>query len=286
MSFKQYIHRHKLYSVGLALGGGGALGLAHVGVLKALEEFDVRPKIISGNSAGALVGGLYASGKSVDELIDLSQEMGDDMFDHFKMSLRGGLVNAKRIHEKLLDILGDVHIEDAPIPFIAVSVDLISGKTFYIHRGRLADAIRASISVPGVFRPYHTNGLQLVDGGVRDSVPLRALDNYSLKLRIAVVLMKASLQDEPPALLDITPEEKKEEEKEKDSPGILKVISRSMAISSTESAFREIRAGKPDLSIYIDLGDKMKMWDFKRHEMAIKTGYEQAFTQLNTFFGK
>jgi len=219
-------------------------------------------------------------------MIDLSQEMGDDMFDHFKMSLRGGLVNARRIHEKLLDILGDVRIEDCPIPFIAVSVDLISGKTFYIHRGRLADAIRASISVPGVFRPYVTNGLQLVDGGVRDSVPLRALNNYSLKLRIAVGLLKASLRDESPAFLDISPEETNEEGKDKDSPGILKVISRSMAISSTESAFREIRANKPDLAIYIDLGEKMKMWDFKRHEMAINTGYEQTYVQLENFFGK
>ncbi len=282
MNPKQYFRRQKRNRAGIALGGGGALGLAHLGVLKALEEYDIRPTVVSGNSAGALIGGIYVSGKSIQEMIDLSQQLGDDMFDHIKMSLRGGLVSGKRVYNLLLDILGNQHIEDCSIPFFAATVDLISGKTYYINKGRLADAIRASISIPGVFPPFESNGMHLVDGGVRDTVPLRALTPFHLKLRIGVSLLKASINNEFPEYLNISPDDP---QNNNDTPGILKAVSRSMAISATESAFKEINAGKPDLAIYIDLGDKMKIWDFKRHEMAIEAGYEQTQRQLKSFFG-
>ncbi|MDZ7820430.1 MAG: patatin-like phospholipase family protein [Candidatus Marinimicrobia bacterium] len=279
------LQKYKARKTGLALGGGGALGLAHVGVLKALETYDIFPSVVSGNSAGALVGGLYVSGKSVPELIDLSEELGTNMLDKIRMPLKGGVIKSRRIHETLLDILGEKRIEDCDIPFYTATVDLNSGKSYYIHRGRMADAIFASICVPGVFQPFEANGLRLVDGGVRDTIPLRALKPHKLRLRIGVGILKASLNNEFPEYLDISPG--KEGEEENASPGgILKVLSRSMSLMSTQSAFREINASKPDLAIYIDLGQKMRVWQFDRHETAIKTGYEQARKQLKVFFGK
>ncbi|MFA5435327.1 MAG: patatin-like phospholipase family protein [Candidatus Neomarinimicrobiota bacterium] len=285
MNLQQGIHRMKRGRIGLALGGGGALGLAHVGVLKALEEFGIHPAVISGNSAGALVGGLYASGMSVETIIELSQELGDNMFDHFKMSLRSGLVSAKHIHHLLLEILGDKRIEDCEIPFYAAAVDLNSGRNYYIYRGRIADAIRASVSVPGIFRPFAANGLLLVDGGTRDSVPLRALEMHRLSLRIAVGLLKTSLNKDFPERLDILPDTEKEEGEKNATPGLTRILSRAMAISSTESTFKSIKLNPPDLALYIDIADKMKIWDFKRHEMAIEEGYRQACEQLKKYFG-
>ncbi|MBN2780626.1 MAG: patatin-like phospholipase family protein [Candidatus Marinimicrobia bacterium] len=285
MNPKQIYHRSRRRHCGIALGGGGALGLAHVGVLKALEEYGIFPRVISGNSAGALIGGLYVSGIPVEGLIDLSQQLGDDLFDYLKMSFRGGLMNGKRIYRLLLDILGEKRIEDCDIPFLAATVDLDSGKTYYIHRGRIADAIRASISVPGVFPPFEANGLRLIDGGVRDAVPLRALNPYPLSLRIGVGILKASLNNNTPGYLDISPGDERDETAGNESPRILKVISRSMAISATEATFKGINISKPDLAIYVDLGDTMKIWEFKRHEIAIGMGYEQASEQLKAFFG-
>lgn len=282
MNPKQMLHRTKRGKTGIALGGGGALGLAHVGVLKAVEEFGIGPRVISGNSAGALIGGLYVAGNSVETLIDLSEELGSNMFDHFKMSLRGGLVSTERIHKRLLEILGEKRIEECDIPFYAAAVDLQSGQAYYINRGRIADAIRASISVPGIFKPYETKELVLVDGGVRDSVPLRALRHHRLTLRIGVGLMKTSLPLGDPKLLGID----KESEKEKsNAPGITRTISRTMAITSTETTIKSIKVDHPDLAIYIDIADKMKVWDFKRHEMAIEEGYRQAQRQLRAYFG-
>lgn len=283
MNPKQMLHRMKRLQTGVALGGGGALGLAHVGVLKALEEYGVRPAVLSGNSAGALVGGLYVAGNTVETLIDLSEDLGSNMFDHFKMSLRGGLVSAERIHKRLLDILGEKRIEDCEIPFYAATVDLQSGRAFYIHRGRIADAIRASISVPGIFKPFEANGLLLVDGGVRDSVPLGALRHHSLSLRIGIGLMKTSLPAGEPELLGIYPGSEKEEKN--NAPGITRIIAKTMAITSTETTIKSMKLNRPDLSIFIDIADKMKIWDFKRHEMAIEEGYLQARDQLRGYFG-
>jgi NTE family protein len=281
----QHIFRKiKRRKAGLALGGGGALGLAHVGVLKALEEYDIRPSVISGNSAGSLVGGLYVSGRSVKELTDLAQELGTNMLDKIRMPLKGGLVNGKRIHQILTDILENKRIEDCEIPFYSATVDLDSGKAYYINRGRIADAIMASISVPGVFRPFEANDMHLVDGGVRGSIPLHALEKHKLSMRIGVGIMKASLNNEFPEYLDIMPDNNPDQNP--DSPGgILKIVSRSMAIMSTESAFKEINTTRPDLAIYIDMTEKMKVWEFSRHEIAIDSGYEQARAQLRSYFG-
>lgn len=283
MNPKQLLHRTKRRKIGIALGGGGALGLAHVGVLKAMEEFGIKPRVLSGNSAGALIGGLYVAGNSVEKMIDLSEELGSNMFDHFKMSLRGGIVSTERIHKRLLEILGEKRIEECDIPFYAATVDLQSGQTYYINRGRIADAIRASISVPGIFKPLETKGLILVDGGVRDSVPLRALRHHRLTLRIGVGLMKASLPLGDPELLGIDTESDKEEKN--NAPSITRTISRTMAITSSETTIKSIEVNHPELAIYIDIADKMKVWDFERHEMAIEEGYLQAQKQLRAYFG-
>lgn len=283
MNPKQLLHRTKRWRTGIALGGGGALGLAHVGVLKALEEYGIRPAALSGNSAGALVGGLYVAGNGVETLIELSEELGSNMFDHFKMSLRGGLVSAERIHKRLLDILGEKRIEDCEIPFYAATVDLQNGRVYYINRGRIADAIRASISVPGIFKPFESNGLLLVDGGVRDSVPLRALAHHRLSLRIGVGLMKTSLPAGEPKLLAIDPVNDKEEKN--NTPGITRIITKTMAITSTETTIKSMKLNRPDIGIFIDITDKMNIWDFKRHEMAIEEGYRQARGQLKSYFG-
>lgn len=168
---------HKLGDVAVSLAGGAAKGLGNLGALKALEEHGVRPCAIAGTSAGALIGGLYASGKSIAELegilYGLSQTHVRKLVD--LTWARGSLVAGKRVEEFLYDIVGDIRIEDMPIPFTASAVDVLTGRGYHFDRGPLVDAIRASISVPGIFEPVAANGGYLVDGGIRMNLPLEVL---------------------------------------------------------------------------------------------------------------
>ena len=159
--------------LGLVLGGGAALGFAHLGVLKYLEEIDVRPSIITGTSMGALIGGLYASGKSVNEIISLL-----DDFSVFKVLdikfvpfLTESILNSKKINKYLKNLFGDRLIEELKIKYGCVSVNLNKGEVFEFTKGELWEAVRCSISVPTIFEPYKYNGEKHIDGGVMDNLP-------------------------------------------------------------------------------------------------------------------
>lgn len=175
--------------LGIALGAGGARGLAHVGVLQALAEAGVSIGAIAGTSSGALVGAVYAAG----QLENFERRMRDVRWNEvlalFDPALpRSGLVSAARALERFAPGLGDWRIEDLPIPFAAIAVDLVSGREIAIRQGRLFDAIRASITVPGIFVPRLAHGQLLVDGALRNPVPVSALGELGADVRVAVNL--------------------------------------------------------------------------------------------------
>lgn len=160
-------------SVSLVLGSGGARGLAHIGAIRALEERGFRIESIAGSSMGALVGGMHAAGRLDDYSEWVSRLEQPDVFKLVDWTLSGGgLIRGDRIIKRLKDMVGDARIEDLPIDFTAVAVDIEQGREIWLSRGSLFDAIRGSIAIPGLFTPHRYQGRLLVDGGILNPVPV------------------------------------------------------------------------------------------------------------------
>ena len=175
--------------VGLALGSGSARGWAHVGVIKALHEIGVQPDVIAGCSIGALVGGAYAAGH-LDELEEWLRTLRKkDVLGFFDVSLMsGGLIAGERLMNFFREYVGNAGIEARPVPFTAVATELSSGREVWLRRGTLIDAVRASISLPGIFTPVRLHGKWLVDGGLINPVPVSVCRAMEADVVIAVNL--------------------------------------------------------------------------------------------------
>lgn len=176
-------------TVSLALGSGGARGYAHIGVIEELEKKGYKIESISGSSMGALIGGLYAVGK-LDEYKRWVLELG--YYDVFKLlkfsSVQGGLIDADGAFNKVALMIGDVSIEDLPIKYVAIASDINSQKEVFFTKGKLIDAIRASIAIPTVLTSVIKDDMILVDGGVLNPLPINAIINDDTDIKIAVNL--------------------------------------------------------------------------------------------------
>ncbi len=275
--------------IGLVLGGGGARGASHVGVLKVLEENHIPIDYIVGTSMGAIVGGLYSSGMSPKEMEEVFKSADwDDLFtdrlseeelsfrnkgDRRKfIDLEVGFKNGKVVFPKgiisghklsfLLKsmILPATSVEDFDllhIPFRAIATDIETGETVVLKSGDLAEAIRASMSIPGVFTPVEINGCVLVDGGAVNNLPIDIAREMGADIIIAVdVGTPLAKRDELNSALDIT----------------MQVIG-IMAHQNVERQLSQIQ--KKDILIRPDLGDIATM-DFAKVEEVIPLGEEKA----------
>ncbi|MFS8829819.1 patatin family protein [Synechococcus sp. R55.3] len=175
--------------LGLALGSGGARGWAHIGVIRALEQAGIPIDYIAGTSIGAFVGAIYAAGE-LDELEDFVRDLNWKMilslFDVVFPTC--GLLDGNKIYELLTEHLQELCIEEAGIPFCCVATDLITGQEVLLRSGKMADAVRASISIPGIFTPFHHEGRYLGDGGIVNPVPVRVVREMGADVVIAVNL--------------------------------------------------------------------------------------------------
>ncbi|MDE2224872.1 MAG: patatin-like phospholipase family protein [Xanthomonadaceae bacterium] len=170
------VQSHAQPTVALALGTGGARGLAHIGAIEAVVAAGYRITAVSGSSMGALIGGIYAAGKLevYRDWVCALQKM--DVLKLVDWTLSGaGLIKGERIIGVLRELIGEVAIEELPIPFTAVATDLDREREVWLTRGPLFDAIRASIAVPTIFRPHPVHGHRLVDGGLMNPLPLTPL---------------------------------------------------------------------------------------------------------------
>ena len=176
-------------TVSLVLGSGGARGLAHIGVIHWLQEHEFNIQSISGCSMGALVGGIYAADKLDDyeQWVRVLKKV--DIFTLLDLSWgKSGLVKGDKIINTLINLVGDMRIEDLPISFTAVAVDISCEKEVWIQSGRLFDAIRASISLPLFFTPFDYKGATFIDGGVLNPVPIAPTFRDETDMTIAVNL--------------------------------------------------------------------------------------------------
>ncbi len=175
--------------LGLALGSGVARGWAHIGVMRALYRLGIKPDIICGSSVGALVGGCYLAGK-LDALENWARTMTRlRMVSYLDLRMRsGGLIGGNRLTDDLREHLGYIRIQDLPLPFAAVATDLVTGHEIWLREGLLADALRASFSLPGVMPPTQHQGRWLVDGALVNPVPVSTCRALGADMVISVNL--------------------------------------------------------------------------------------------------
>ena len=171
--------------IGLALGGGAFRGLAHIGVLQVMEEYGVPIHMIAGTSMGALVGGVYCSGMNmhlVERYVYTIEER--DLID---MTIpRTGFIAGQRIELLIKTLTGNRSFQDLKIPFAAVAADVEKGQPVVLTEGKVYEAIRASISIPGVFKPVMRDGRMLVDGGIVARVPTDTVRDMGADFVISV----------------------------------------------------------------------------------------------------
>lgn len=188
--------------VGIALGGGAAKGIAHIGVLKAFEDNDVPIQFLSGTSIGALIGAYYAFGKTPKELEELIPELNFRNVLQIKIP-RKGFISTDKIKEMILRDLGDVKIEEAQIPLAITATDIGTGEQVIFKRGSLVKAICASVAVPGIFIPTEHQGRVLVDGGITENVPISPLETMGAGIVVGVDLNGVNRYSEPDDIVSI-----------------------------------------------------------------------------------
>ena len=177
--------------IGLALSGGGARGLAHIGVLKVLEQEGIQIDCLAGTSMGGLIAAVYAAGMSSDSLEREALRMASvrRLLALADLSRpRRGLFKGQKVHAYLAGHLGDRIFDDLQLPLTLIAVDLNAGQEVHLNQGRVADAVRATIAIPGVFAPVERDGQLLVDGGLLNTLPTDVARGMGADVVIAVAL--------------------------------------------------------------------------------------------------
>lgn len=178
--------KKKKIKIGLALGGGGARGIGHIGVLKAFEELGIKIDYIAGTSAGSLVGALYAGGYDAKQLENIAKNIKEKDIRTSRFFWRPSSSESIENLIKKCFNKDDVTFADLSIPMSVVSVDLVSGKEIDFMAGDLAKAVAGSCSVPGIFKPVIYGDYHLVDGGLCNNVPANIVHNMGADVVIAV----------------------------------------------------------------------------------------------------
>ncbi len=164
------------YNTGIALSGGGARGFAHVGVLKALNEEGIFPDVVSGTSAGAIVGALYSDGYKPDEMMTILSSR--HWFSYIRPSVsKTGLLSISGIEKILEENLRAKTFEELKIKLFVTATDFNNGQTVYFSQGEVLTKVIASASIPVIFKPVIIDGITYVDGGVLDNLPVYPLEN-------------------------------------------------------------------------------------------------------------
>lgn len=268
-------------TVALALGAGGAKGLAHIGAIEELERQGYRVTAIAGSSMGALIGGIYAMGKLPvyrDWVCTLAR------FDVLRLvdwTFRGGLIKGEKIIETLRELIGDARIEDLPLAYTAVATDIDREREVWLTRGQLFDAIRASIAIPTIFRPHMLDGRRLVDGALLNPVPMTPLIRERADYLLAVSLDGPTERPTPEQDASATPEARPgwlgrlfargEAPPRIHEPGALELLTQAMDLMQSNLSRLRLAAYEPDLLVQIPR-DAAAVWEFYRANELIELG--------------
>ena len=188
--------------IGLALGSGGARGFAHLGVLKALKDNAIPVDMIAGSSMGALVACFYAFGHDIDQLIKLSKAFRRKHYLDFTIP-KMGFITGNRVKNLIKLFMQGKNIEDLQIPVTVIATDLQTGEKVELTEGPIAETVRASISIPGIFIPEKLNGRLLIDGGVADRVPVSTVKKMGADIVIGVDVARVNPKEEILTVYDV-----------------------------------------------------------------------------------
>lgn len=241
--------------LGLALGAGGARGVAHMGFLKALEEAGIKPDYITGASMGAVVGGAYAAGVSLNVMEKAVTGLRLlDLITPAKQ--KGGLFGTQKVRNLLAKYIGDIDFKALKIPFRCVAVDMVKQEVVEFSEGSLLDAIVASSSIPAIFHPLQKEERRLIDGGVLERVPAVRVKEMGAEVVVAVDVLGWREASEK-------------------VPGTAGVLLETFDIMDNYRTrrYREENARSIDFWLEPDLGD-MSQYSLKEVRFAYEKGYE------------
>ncbi|PJZ69836.1 patatin [Leptospira perolatii] len=280
-------HRRK---IGLALGSGSARGWSHIGVIRELEAMGIFPDIICGTSIGALVGAFHAAGK-LNALEDWVESLEwRDILGFMDWSFGGGLIRGKKLFDFFDQEFRDAQIQNLKLPYAAVAADLDTGIEIWLREGSVFEAVRASISLPGIFTPVSKDKRWLVDGGLVNPVPVSLCRAMGADFVIAVDLNQDLLEKREEA------EEKKEETQDSvsrwrswtakfwgkdlgenlqqetdEKPGIVEVVSKSINIMQIRITRSRMAGDPPDVLLAPRLR-YIGLMEFHRAKEAVQEG--------------
>lgn len=277
--------------IALALGGGAARGWAHIGVLRAFEEADIRIDMIAGTSIGALVGGCYLAGR-LDELEEFARGLTKRrMFGLLDFSFRGnGLLGGIKLDAKLRHHIADMTFASLSKPFVCVATEIRTGHEIWLSSGNLVTAMRASYALPGVFEPVMCNRRMLVDGALVNPVPVSVCRAYEQRLVVAVNLhydlfgraavVKHSAGNELPAANDEAALGQPEALSQREAHlGITGVMVEAFNIIQDRISRARLAGDPPDLALQPKISH-IGLSEFHRADEAIAIGYEETKSKL------
>ena len=278
----------------LVLGSGVAWGIAYAGVLKALEEMEIEITAVGGTSMGAMIGGVYAAGKNVENILSVTEDVDAiQMARIFMPSLpHGGIVRNEGVRKFLKDIVGNPNIEDLQKPFFCPATDIETGEEIMLAEGFLVEAIVSSVSIPILFQPNYYRERYLVDGGLVNPLPLsyaRRFPDPVLGFTVVPESIKKQKQSHGgiiPFLEKLTPRERgdyltrmiQDARKRIGAPGFSEIMSGMILISNREV----IRNIDPELLdnhlIKLDISE-YGLFDFLKGKEIAEIGYSQTIAR-------
>lgn len=292
--------------VGLALGGGGARGWAHLGVFRVFEELGFSPDLIAGTSVGSLAGAVLAANR-LRRVERVAAQLG------WRRSLRlfaelnfphSGLIDGRAVERLIADMVGHETIEELPLPFCAVATDVITGREVILRSGNLVQAIRASIAIPGIFTPVQRGAQVLVDGGLVNPLPVDVVQAMGADVIVAIEInllsreLPEALEEDHArrrngSLNDVVIRLRRAIHRrlahnrgsmartmcrwleQSEGPNIFEIITRSLRVGENQLTRNLLKASPPDLLIQVPVGHLATL-DFHRAEEAIQAGYQAA----------
>ncbi len=250
-------------SVSLVLGSGGARGYAHIGVIEELEKEGFKISSISGSSMGALIGGLYACGKldSYKKWVESLDKL--DIVKLLDISFNStGFIKGEKVFKNLDELFGDTLIEELPVDFTAVATDITTKKEVWFQKGRLSDAIRASVSIPTIFTPKLIDGHYFIDGGVINPLPVAPTLSDMTDLTISVnlnadipnIYKEPEEKEQNSSIFSYFGSKIEKDKKKREKLSYFNIMQTSINIMQTSLSRYKNAEYNPDIAINIPIG--------------------------------
>ncbi len=259
INFKKLKQQENRPIVALVLGSGGARGYAHIGVIQVLEQQGIHPDLIVGTSAGSIVGSIYASGKTAEELRDIALNMKANDVRDVKLDMKG-FFDGQKVENYVNQQVNNTPLESLKIPMYVVATELKEGKKVVFNYGNTGQAVRASVSIPSMFIPTRIGTDEYVDGGLVSPVPVGVARDLGADVIIAVDILAQPMHTE--------------------TSNVWGMFNQNINIMQSRLAEEELKHA--DIVIQPDLREKGHIFDVKGRALTMQAGVDAAQNQLTT----